>query len=151
MKYSEAEYGRIFVIRLEDGDVIHEEIEALAQGEGVTHGALIIIGGADGGSRLMVGPEDGADVKPAMPIMSRLLEQVHESLGCGTLFPDESGTPILHLHLACGRGDQALAGCSRSGVVTWRYMEAVLLELTGCQAARIIDPETGFYMLSPEG
>lgn len=30
MKYSEAKQGRIFVIRLEDGDVIHEEIEKFA-------------------------------------------------------------------------------------------------------------------------
>ncbi|MDY6863052.1 MAG: DUF296 domain-containing protein, partial [Thermodesulfobacteriota bacterium] len=27
MKYSQAKPGRIFVIRLEDGDIIHEEIE----------------------------------------------------------------------------------------------------------------------------
>jgi predicted DNA-binding protein with PD1-like motif len=30
MKYSQAEHGRIFVIRLEDGDVIHETIENFA-------------------------------------------------------------------------------------------------------------------------
>lgn len=27
MKYSEAKQGRIFVIRLEDGDIVHEELE----------------------------------------------------------------------------------------------------------------------------
>ena len=28
MKYSEAKQGRVFIIRLEDGDVLHESIEA---------------------------------------------------------------------------------------------------------------------------
>lgn len=31
MKYSEAKQGRTFVIRLEDGDIIHEEIEQFAK------------------------------------------------------------------------------------------------------------------------
>jgi predicted DNA-binding protein with PD1-like motif len=30
MKYSEAKPGRIFVIRLEDGEIVHEVIEAFA-------------------------------------------------------------------------------------------------------------------------
>ncbi len=30
MKYSQARLGRIFVIRLEDGDIIHEELEKFA-------------------------------------------------------------------------------------------------------------------------
>ncbi|NIT59971.1 MAG: DUF296 domain-containing protein, partial [Aliifodinibius sp.] len=31
MKYSEAKQGRIFVIRLEDGDIVHDEIERFAR------------------------------------------------------------------------------------------------------------------------
>jgi predicted DNA-binding protein with PD1-like motif len=27
MKYSEAKQGRVFVMRLEDGDIVHDEIE----------------------------------------------------------------------------------------------------------------------------
>ncbi|MBA3036272.1 MAG: DUF296 domain-containing protein, partial [Desulfobacterium sp.] len=30
MKYSEAKQGRIFVVRLEDGETVHEEIEKFA-------------------------------------------------------------------------------------------------------------------------
>ncbi|MEE9530359.1 MAG: hypothetical protein V3W52_05150 [Syntrophobacteria bacterium] len=30
MKYSEAKQGRIFVIRLEDGDIVHDEIQTTA-------------------------------------------------------------------------------------------------------------------------
>ena len=57
MKYSEASQGRIFVIRLEDGDIVHEAIESFAAEKKIQAGALIIIGGADKTSRLVVGPE----------------------------------------------------------------------------------------------
>ena len=149
MKYSQAEYGRIFVIRLEQGDIIHREVENLARKEGVQRGVLVLLGGADGGSRIVVGPEDGEDIRRGMPIMSRVFSGVHETQGCATLMPDEEGHPILHLHLSCGRGDGSLTGCGRSGVVVWRYMEAVLLEIQGCQSRRVEDPETGFLMLEP--
>ena len=48
MKYSQAKQRRIFVIRLEDGDIVHEEIEKFARNQSIKAAALIIIGGADG-------------------------------------------------------------------------------------------------------
>ncbi|MEH0021408.1 MAG: PPC domain-containing DNA-binding protein [Desulfobacter sp.] len=149
MKYSQGQYGRVFIVRLEDGDVIHEQIEALAQKESIQSGMLFILGGADKNSRVIVGPCDGDDIKPGMPVMSRVFDHARESVGVGTLFPTDAGQPMLHLHLACGRGDSTITGCTRSGVVTWRYMEAVLIEITQCSAQRVTDPETGFYMLKP--
>ena len=59
MKYSQAKQGRIFVIRLEDGDIVHEEIEKLAKMESIQAASLIIIGGIDKDSVLIVGPEEG--------------------------------------------------------------------------------------------
>jgi len=48
MKYSQAKQGHIFVIRLEDGDIVHKEIERFARNQSIKAAALIIIGGADG-------------------------------------------------------------------------------------------------------
>ena len=59
MKYSQAEQGRVFVLRLEDGETVHEEIEKFARSQSITAAALIIIGGATEGSKLVVGPEMG--------------------------------------------------------------------------------------------
>jgi predicted DNA-binding protein with PD1-like motif len=129
--------------------VIPGAVEALARERNVRAGALLILGGADEGSRLAVGPEDGDDVRPDMPVMQQVLEGVHEGVGAGTLFPDESGRPVLHLHLASGREASTITGCSRGGVVVWRYMEAVLFELADTAGRRVIDPETGFKMLMP--
>jgi len=147
MKYSEAKQGRVFVIRLEDGDVIHEEIEKLAQMENVKAGAVIIIGGADEGSTLVVGPEKGR-VEPIKP-MEHVLKNVHEVAGTGTLFPNENGEPKLHMHMACGRKTGTITGCVRKGVKVWWVMEAVLIELLDTTATRVFEPRTGFELLQP--
>ena len=145
MKYSTAQLGRALVVRLEDGDVVHECIEEAARAEGIARAAVILLGGAGGGSRIVVGPEDG-DASPVVP-MERLLHDVHEMTGAGTIFPDESGRPVLHLHAAFGRDDQVTAGCIRAGVRTWVVAEAVVLELSGSEATRRVDASTGFEVL----
>ena len=147
MKYSTATQGRTFVVRLEDGDVVHEEVERLARVERVRAAAVIAVGGADAGSRLVVGPEDGR-ASPVVPI-EHVLEDVHEAAGVGTIFPDECGNPVLHMHAACGREDRSVTGCVRRGVRVWRVLELVVIELTDTRATRVPDPATGFRLLQP--
>jgi predicted DNA-binding protein with PD1-like motif len=53
------------------------------------------------------------------------------------------------MHVACGRGGQAVAGCVRRGVRTWHVLEVILQELTDTAAARLPDPDTGFELLQP--
>lgn len=146
MKYVEARYGRIFILRLEDGDVIHEEIERFAREKSVRAAALFIVGGADQGSRLVVGPEEGR-ANPVVPL-ERVLGNVHEVAGVGTIFPDDEGNPVLHMHAACGREAATVTGCVRSGVKVWQVMEAVLFELMDANAVRTLDLATGFKLLT---
>lgn len=148
MKYSQARQGRVFVIRLEDGDIVHEQIERLAREEGVTAGFLTILGGADDGSALVVGPEKSRGVSPVKP-MRRVLDDAHEVVGAGTIFPDDTGSPVLHMHMACGRRDATVTGCIRDGVRVWHVMEAVLVELLDTGASRTLDEATGFKLLRP--
>jgi predicted DNA-binding protein with PD1-like motif len=145
MKYAAASLGRVLVIRLEDGDVVHECIEQAARAEGIARATVILLGGAAGGSRLVAGPEE-SHVRPVVP-MQRTLHDAHEMVGAGTLFPDESGRPVLHLHAAFGRDADVSAGCIRAGVITWVVAEAVVIELTGSEAVRRVDPATGFELL----
>ena len=147
MKYSEAKPGRVFVIRLEDGDILHEEIEKFASEKSIKAASLIAVGGADAGSGLIVGPENGRST-PVIP-MRLELDNVHEIAGTGTLFPDKDGNPILHMHMACGRKDSAVTGCVRAGVKVWQVMEVILYELTDTDAARLPDEATGFALLQP--
>jgi predicted DNA-binding protein with PD1-like motif len=147
MKYSEAKHGRVFVIRLEDGDIVHEEIERFAREQSIKAAALVVVGGADGGSRLVVGPEE-ARAEPVVP-MEQMLDNVHEVAGTGTLFLDDEGDPVIHMHMACGRKASTVTGCIRTGVRVWHVMEVILFELLGSSAIRVLDEETGFKLLKP--
>ena len=147
MKYSEARQGRIFVIRLEDGEIIHEEIERFAKEKSINAAFLTVVGGADKDSALIVGPEDGRAEK--INPMRHVLDDVREVSGTGTLFPDDEGNPILHMHMACGRNDSTITGCVRAGVKVWQVLEVILVELTDTSAARRMDPATGFKLLQP--
>jgi predicted DNA-binding protein with PD1-like motif len=147
MKYSQAKQGRIFILRLEDGEIIHNTLETFAQNQGIKAAALIILGGADGGSRLVVGPEQGraATISP----IEQTLDGVHECAGTGTLFPDEEGRPVLHMHIACGRNASTITGCVRAGVKAWHVLEVILIELLDNTAVRRMDASTGFKMMDP--
>lgn len=147
MKFSQAKQGRTFVIRLEDGDLVHETIEQFAVDQGVNAASLIILGGADRGSILVTGPEQGRS-KTIVP-MTRDLDNVHEVTGTGTLFPDKNGEPILHMHMACGRGLSTITGCIRNGVRVWQVMEVILQELVDSTGIRKKDAVTGFDLLIP--
>ncbi len=147
MKYSQAKQGRVFVIRLEDGDLIREEIERLAEEQSISCAALIIHGGVDGDNTLIVGPKEGR-AKVIQP-MRYILNDPHEATGTGTLFPDEEGKPVLHLHLSCGRDNASIVGCVRKGVKTWHVLEIILIELLDCTAARKFDPQVGIGLLQP--
>lgn len=147
MRYSQAKQGRIFIIRLEDGDIVHEEIEKFSREKSIKAAALIILGGADKGSKLIVGPEHGRR-EPIIP-MEHILDNVHEIAGTGTIFPNEKGKPILHMHMACGRKTSSVTGCVRNGVKVWHIMEVILFELVDTTAVRAFEPTTGFELLKP--
>jgi predicted DNA-binding protein with PD1-like motif len=147
MKFSQGKEGRIFVIRLEDGEVIHETLERFATDHHIVAATVSIIGAADKGSKLVVGPEK-RDAMPPKP-MEYTLPEVHEITGVGTIFPSENGQSILHMHIACGRQGDAVAGCVRKGVRIWKTAEVVIREIVGTNARREMDFATGFELLNP--
>lgn len=147
MKYTEGKHGRIFVMRLENGEVLHKTIEGFAEEHMISAAVVFVIGGIDKGSKLVVGPKDGAD-RPIVP-MERVIDGVHEISGVGTIFPDEVGRPVSHIHVASGRGSSTKTGCIRRGVKVWQVVEVVILEILGADSKRRHDAETGFDLLEP--
>lgn len=147
MKYSEARQGRVFVIRLEDGDIVHEVLEQFAIDHKIEAASLTVVGGADDGSRLVVGPQEDRGL-PLTP-MKLQLEHAHEVTGTGTLFRDDEGVPLLHMHMSCGRKEHAVTGCIREGVKVWHVMEVILFELVDCSAKRLVEEPLGLKLLSP--
>lgn len=145
MKYSEANLGRIFILRLEHGDRIPDIIEQFAADQLIDSAIVHFLGGADTNSKVVVGPEDGTASKPR-PMVAELLG-TSEAIGMGTLFLNEDGIPKLHLHSAFGRNRETVTGCTREGVNVWHIGEVIIFELLNSTAKRKIDPETGFELL----
>ena len=134
MKASEGKVGRVFVVRLENGDVVPNCIEQFARGKGISAGHVILIGGIDSGE-MVVGPRD-SDARPPDPMLLPV-DGAHEVVGVGIIAPDEDGKPMLHIHASLGRSGQTMTGCLRPGVTTWLVGEAIIYEIIGTTAARL--------------
>jgi hypothetical protein len=73
MKACEGQIGRVFVIRIEDGDVVPGCIERFAQENGVFVGRAILVGGIGAGD-VVVGPRRSEERPPApmlLPVSSK--------------------------------------------------------------------------------
>ncbi len=146
MKASEGHIGRVFVIRLDDGDVVPECIERFARENGVSVGHVVLVGGI-GGGQIVVGPRHSNE-RPPDPMLLPV-DSAHEVVGVGVLAPGEDGKPVLHIHAALGRSGQTMSGCLRQGVTIWLVGEVILYEILGAKAARVRDRESGLALLEP--
>ena len=145
MKFSEAKMGRVFVLRLHDGDRLPEVLESFSAQKNVSTALCFFLGGAKENSRVIVGPKDWHNFPPEP--MVTLLEGVHEACGVGTIFADEEGKPKLHMHTSFGRSENTITGCVRMGIEVWQIGEVIMLELACEKACRAKNAETGFEFL----
>ena len=144
MKASEGQIGRVFVIRLEDGDIVPECIEQFAEENGISVGHAVLVGGI-GGGEVVVGPRRSDERPPESMLLP--VDGAHEVVGVGVLAPTEDGKPVLHIHAALGRAGKTMTGCLRPGVTTWLVGEVILYEIVGVNAERVRDKESGFELL----
>lgn len=145
MKYTEANIGRTFILRLEHGDVVTDTIQNFAMQKGIKSAYVQIVGGADKNSKLVVGPEDGEAQIPQKIYFNT--KGVTEMAGVGTLFTNENGEAKLHLHATFGREGNATTGCCWPGIVTWHIGEVIIQELLTNNAIRKLNAENGFELL----
>lgn len=147
MKATEGRIGRVFVLRLEDGDVIPDCIESFAAEKAISVGQVVLVGGI-GGGQVVVGPQDSKEMPPHPVLLP--INGAHEVVGVGIIAPDKDGKPVLHIHASLGRADKTLTGCLRPGVTTWLVGEAIIYEILGAKAARLPDPKSGFDLMEME-
>ena len=148
MKVSQGKIGRVFMVRLEDGDIVPGCIERFAEEKAVSAGHVILVGGIGGGD-VVVGPRNSEEMPPDPMLLP--IDGAHEVVGVGVLAPGEDGKPVLHIHAALGRAGQTMTGCLRHGVNTWLVGEVVLYEILGADVARIKDKQSGFELLEAGG
>lgn len=146
MQYTEAKQGRIFVLRLENGEVLHEVIEAFAREHQIQRAAVMFLGAANKKSRMVSGPKN--EMHRPIPVIINVLESISEAHGVGTIFPDAEGRPVLHMHASFGHKEKVLTGCVRAGVNIWHVGEVVIFELLDAKGTRTLDSDTGFELVT---
>jgi len=144
MQASEGKIGRVFVLRLDDEDVIPECIERFAVDNSIRAAQVVLLGGIGAGG-VVSGPRT-PEIPPDTMVLP--VDGVHEVLGAGLLAPDESGKPVLHIHGALGRAGTTLTGCLREGVRTWFTIEAVVTEVLDNRVRRLPDAASGLSLLN---
>jgi predicted DNA-binding protein with PD1-like motif len=144
MKAGEGKIGRVFVIRLEDGDMVPGCLEDFAQKKGITNGFVILVGGI-GSGQIVAGPRLSDEMPPDPMLIP--VDGAHEVMAVGILAPNDDNKVVLHIHGALGRAGQTKTGCLRPGVSTWLVGEAIMYEITGVNAKRVKDKRSGFALL----
>lgn len=143
MEYTEGRFGRVFVLRLEDGEPIYDSILQVATREGVMSAAVYAVGGIRSGT-VVTGPEDpNGRVVP----ITRSFDDARELVGFGTIFPLD-GKPSLHMHAGIGNQDQVMVGCPRIAANVYLVLEVIIVELLGIKASREFDPKFAVHVLS---
>ena len=142
MKYRSGGIGRVFVSRFDDGEDFIAQLSELARKENVRAAVFFLVGGVKGG-RVVVGPK--GDEMPPDPVWDNISGN-SEMLGTGTIFWDSNG-PKAHLHVSVGRGGTVKTGCLRRDSSAFLVLEAVVMEITGIEAGRLPDPESGMQLL----
>ncbi|MCJ2163302.1 MULTISPECIES: PPC domain-containing DNA-binding protein [unclassified Pseudodesulfovibrio] len=144
MQYSQGSIGRIFTLRLEDDERVPDCIEQFARDHDIKAAMCTMIGGIDRGN-IVAGPKDGES--PVIDPILHAIGEAHEVLAMGTLFPDESGEPVLHMHAALGRDGQTRTGCIRPGLDVWLVGEVIIMEILHTDMLRKKEAKSGLALL----
>lgn len=148
MQFAEGKAGRVFIVQLENGDIIPGCLEKFAADHNIKVAYVTIVGGVCKGN-VVVGPRDTGVDRPDPVLLP--VHEAHEILAAGIIAPSEDGIPVLHIHGALGRAGHTLSGCLRPGLETWLTGEAVIYEIEGVDAKRLLDQKSGFKLLHVTG
>ena len=141
MQYTEGQLGRVFVVRIDDGEDMLVSLRQFINDKSVYTGSILFLGALMKG-RMVTGPEE--PVIPPVPHFV-MFEGGWEVFGIGTIYPGEDG-PHIHYHASVGRSGHALTGCLREKAITYLIVEAIVLEFTGLSARREFDKKTQVHL-----
>ena len=141
MQYTQGQLGRIFVVRIDDGEDMLASMSQFIHNKDIQAGSITFLGALMNG-RMVTGPEE--PVIPPVPHFV-MFEGGWEVFGVGTIYPGEGG-PHVHYHASVGRSGHALTGCLREKATTYLIIEAVIMEFTGLRARREFDKKTQIHL-----
>ena len=143
MEYSQGSLGRVFVIRLSEGEDLIGSLDRFLAEKEVASGMILFLGALRRG-RIVAGPREPT-IPPESPVVKDL-EGGFETFGFATVYPGEDGEPKVHIHASFGRGERALTGCLRERAQIYLVVEAVVFEFLGLSARRLLDEESGLLL-----
>lgn len=141
MQYTEGQIGRVFVVRIDDGEDMLLSLRQFVLDKNIQAGSIHFLGALMSG-RMVTGPEE--PVIPPVPHFV-MFEGGWEIFGVGTIYPGEGG-PHIHYHASVGRSGHALTGCLREKAITYLIVEAVIMEFTGLSARREFDEKMQLHL-----
>src|SRR5512137_1500430 len=141
MEYTEGQLGRVFVVRIDDGEDMLLSLRQFIADKSVNAGSILFLGALMNG-RMVTGPEEPV-IPPVPPFV--MFEGGWEVFGVGTLYPGKNG-PQIHYHTSVGRSGHALTGCLREKAITYLVVEAIVLEFTGLSARRLFDEKIQVHL-----
>jgi predicted DNA-binding protein with PD1-like motif len=143
MQYSEGSLGRVFVLRMDDGEDLIESLRKFVRALGIDSCMALFIGALKEG-RAVTGPE-----LPTIPPLPHWEEYRDgwEVFGMATIYPSAGG-PRLHIHSTIGKSREALLGCIREKAEVYLVVEAVLFEFSGLNVRREWNERTELYLPS---
>ena len=144
MIYQEGKLGRVFLVKFEHDDDLLKELKFFLQQEKINTGILYLIGALKEAD-IVVGPREC--VIPPVAI-SWHLNDGREIMGLGTIFPDEEGNPVAHIHSAFGREGSGIIGCLRDHARVYLLVEAIIIEMEGIEAKRLFNRDYNIKILT---
>ena len=141
MQYTEGQLGRVFVVRIDDGEDMLVSLREFVSDKDIQAGSITFLGALMNG-RMVTGPEE--PVIPPVPHFV-MFEGGWEVFGVGTIYPGEGGSHI-HYHASDGRSGHALTGCLREKATAYLIIEVVIMEFTGLKARREFDKKTQLHL-----
>jgi predicted DNA-binding protein with PD1-like motif len=141
MQYTEGQLGRVFVVRIDDGEDMLSSLHTFIAEKEIQAGSIMFLGALMSG-RMVTGPEE--PVIPPVPHFI-MFEGGWEVFGLGTIYPGDGG-PHIHFHASVGRSGHALTGCLRESATTYLIVEAVIQEFVGLSARREFDEKMQLHL-----
>ncbi len=132
MEYAVGKPGRIFSVKLTEGEDLYESLHTVAEKEEIKSAAVFITGGLRKAD-VVVGPK--AEKPKLEPNFAEFIGP-GETLGVGTLYRDDNNKPALHIHTAIGKEEFAMVGCPRGGAKVFLILEITIIEIAGIKAVR---------------
>jgi predicted DNA-binding protein with PD1-like motif len=138
MDYRKGSIKRVFVVRIDHGEDLLEELSWLAREEEI-RSAFFTILGAMGAAKLVTGPKEKS--LPPEPGWSAF-DDAREILGTGNIYW-EKDTPEIHFHSVAGNSKGIITGCLRKKAEAFMVLEIFIIE-TDIRAERKVNESIGF-------